>query len=271
MFVANRAPTLRLPALAGVLAVRDKGELPLVNLEKRFGVFWSPKSACTSTVIWFIHTMGRAAEARRFNEWPHEWRMHVYSHEPKFLTAIAAFDATWPTLRVIRDPYQRATSIYRHVLQYRLEAERIAAFLKRDIRAGGFSFVEFLEFLAASKLDALNPHVRVQRKPLESEARVTHVVNVSRRDLFGALESFERELGLRPTGIRDNAWLKDVEGPRRTRAVDFDGDLSNVRHPPAFARDGAEWPRHKAFLTPQTRALIEKIYAIDFAAYGAYL
>ena len=251
--------------------VNGPEELPLYNLDNKFAVFWSHKSACTSTVIWFTGTLGRLEEAHRFHVWPHQWRMQVYQNEPKWYQAALSFDASWRVLRVIRDPFSRAISIYRHVLFHGLDAQRLSAFLGRETRSSGFSFVEFLRFLAASKIDELNAHVRPQRKSIEPHLRIDRVINVSRQDLFTELNGFERDLGLPETDFAQLHWLHEVEQPRKVNRIDFDGDVASVRLTPIFAKNGSDWPGNDAFLTDETRQLIRQIYAADFAAYGPYL
>lgn len=251
--------------------VNTPEELPLFNRDRKFAVLWSHKSACTATVIWFIGTLGRIEEARRFDAWPHNWRMAVFQNELQWYQAALSFDASWRVLRVIRDPFSRAISIYRLLLRHGREAPRLSAFLGRDTRRSGFSFMELLRFLAVSKLDELDAHVRPQRKSIERRLRIDRVINVSRQDLFTELNAFERSLGLPATEFDRLEWLREVETPRKVNRVDFDGDVSSVCLTPIFAEDGSDWPGNAAFLTATTRALVKQIYAVDFAAYAPYL
>src|SRR6187551_2410882 len=51
---------------------------PLIHTRKRMIVVFSPKSACTSAVIWFFHQLGHAKAARDYASWPHRYRSEVY-------------------------------------------------------------------------------------------------------------------------------------------------------------------------------------------------
>ena len=141
--------------LPKILALGERdADVPLLNIEKRFGVFWSPKSACSTVMIWYYHTIGRLEEARAFDRWPHKWRIKVLYKTPEWMEARRVFgelDGDWTILRVIRDPYARAISIFREVLQYGLERERLREFLGRDPESG-YTFLEFLDFVAGAEM-----------------------------------------------------------------------------------------------------------------------
>jgi hypothetical protein len=135
----------------------------------------------------------------------------------------------------------------------------------------GYSFLEFLSFLESSKLHTLNPHVWVQRNVVEDRIRPDRVINVSKNDLFSQLNAFEAETGMPLTDFQSLEWLKEVERPRQVNRVDFEGDVSSVKLSRVFAEDRRDWPANNAFLNDQTRRLIEKIYAVDFSSYQAFL
>jgi hypothetical protein len=242
------------------------GEPPLLNDRWRFAVLWSAKSACTATLIWFINTLGRTAEARAYDRWPHNWRREVLQRSQGAVT----LDDSWTVVRVIRDPYARAISSYRHILQHGDDADRIQEFLGRNLRPG-YSFSEFLAFLENSNLATLNSHVWGQRHYLEDEIRPRRVINVSKVDLFADLNEFEVSVGMPVTDFEDLVWLKEVETPRRVKLVEFEGDISDLRLTKTFAEDGRDWPGNDAFLNDGTRRQIKTIYAADFAAYRDYL
>jgi hypothetical protein len=246
-------------------------QLPLLNPRWKFAVLWSRKSACTATLIWFINTLGRSAEARASGLRPHNWRVQVHQRSQEWRDSMQAFRrGGWKVLRVIRDPYARAISIYRHVLRDRLEADRIASFLGRDLRQG-YSFTEFLSFLDSRDLQSLNPHVWTQKTALEEEVHPDRVVNISKADLFAELNTFERYLGIPVTDFETLTWLKEFETPRQVTRIAFDGDVSGVPLTRIFAEDQREWPANEAFLNDETRRMIEKIYEVDFLAYRDFL
>lgn len=244
-------------------------DMPLVNARQKLALYWSPKSACTATVIWFINTLGRAAEARAYSRWPHDWRLGVFYRSPDWSRDLRAYaaDGSWPTLRVIRDPYSRAISIFRQALQFGLESRNLANFLRRDV-SEGYSFVEFLNFLAASNLRTIDPHMRVQRRIAEGQMRrPMTIINVSRSDLFAELNRFEAGHGLAITDFSSLPWLHEVEPKRRVNRIALTEDVSTKRFDRLSAKDGSDWPANANFLTFVTRMQIERVYAEDFAAY----
>src|SRR6185437_13167032 len=47
---------------------------PLINPDARLVVLFSPKSACTTVVMWFLHHLGHGQKARDYATWPHHYR-----------------------------------------------------------------------------------------------------------------------------------------------------------------------------------------------------
>src|SRR5439155_20288125 len=86
---------------------------PLVDAEKRVIVLWSPKSACTTTYVWFSHLCGFVDEVEKHDAFPHRHRIDVYMGSERYWSAIENDTRDFHVVRVIRDPYARAVSIFR--------------------------------------------------------------------------------------------------------------------------------------------------------------
>src|SRR5205085_4802857 len=114
---------------------------PLVDRERKLIVLWSPKSACTTTYVWFSALCGFLDEVLRHPS-PHDHRMDVFRSSRRYLDSIASDTSDFRVVRIIRDPYARAVSIFREAL--------VGWFADRDAPLAGLNFdagVSFQRFL----------------------------------------------------------------------------------------------------------------------------
>jgi hypothetical protein len=248
------------------------GPKPLIDPAGRFVVYWSPKSACTTTLIWFLHAVGLEDAARAHGEWPHRFRFEVYYKTDAYERAAQAGFAGMRRIRVIRDPFDRAVSSFRHAIGTGYADPKISAFLGRRLRKDGkFSFREFLDFLESEKIDKANTHHRQQLQPIERDFPPTDVINITRQDLFTELNRIEREMGLPATDFPALAWLHATESPRRP----FVASPGQEPYEMAMSRRsglGEEpWPPTAELLTDEARRRLAVIYRADLEAYSAYL
>lgn len=254
---ANRNPMLRQPRV-------------LLDPDKRMMVVWSPKSACTTVFVWFANVIGKVHELKG-HKWPHEYRREVYYKSDLHLRGLEHPLRDYRMVRIIRDPYSRAASIYRHALKTRLDEEGLKAASPPLDRRTGFSFLQFLDYVESLKLDSANVHIRPQFHPVEAELRPEFVINISRQDLFAELHGVEEAFGLPRTDFRSLEWLHR-EADRKAKPGAFDGEEADaVPFDTSAARGLKPWPTYEQLLTPRARARIEKLYARDFEAYAAHL
>jgi len=245
------------------------GPPPLIHPGARAIVVFSPKSACTSVVIWFLHQIGHAQRAREHHHWPHRYRIDLYYASEHYRDACRLDLTDFRVVRVMRDSFDRAASSFRHLLRSRLPDETLAELLGRsDAAETGVSFCEFLDMLERIDLTTCDEHHRIQRHPIEDLLPVTHLINVSTEDLFVRLNQVEADLGLPITDFDELEWIHSLDR-RRNR---FDGKLNtadayNVRLTRTNARRGP-WPPYRALLTAPARERIARLYAVDIAAYG---
>jgi Sulfotransferase family len=235
---------------------------PLIHPGSEMMVVFSQKSACTNVVIWFLHHLGHMKVARDFHQWPHAYRCEVYYQSDLYRNAYDLDLTKFKLIRIVRDPYERAVSSFRHVLRF----DEIAGPLRyRSMVERGLSFAAFLDFLEKTNLSNCDPHFCIQRHPIEDKLPVQHLINVSKEDLFKRLNEVEVDLGLPQTNL---SWCDDIRWHNRPeqRHLPDDSDFYTRR----FTRDEAQngpWPSCDAFLSPEARERIGRLYATDIRAY----
>jgi len=237
----------------------------LIHPEHKFLLLFSPKSACSSTVIWFLHTMGLAGEAQAYSDWPHDYRVHqlMRSEAQRATREIPPEQLT--VLRVVRDPLERAVSSFRHALGFHYARDAILARIGRDTRHEGLSFQQFIDFLSLEDLDQCDPHHRRQCHAVERLRAPDVLINASRQDLFAGLNDFERRMGMPVTDFAALRWLHDVQSTRVPQRVDDGQPADQVVLTREHAKLGP-WPHH--LLTPLARERLTELYADDIARYA---
>ncbi|MEA2986406.1 MAG: hypothetical protein QOD94_2660 [Alphaproteobacteria bacterium] len=242
---------------------------PLIYPRKRMIVVFSPKSACTSVVIWFFHQLGHTAAARDYSSWPHRYRTEVYYKSTLYRHAYERDLSKFSLVRIVRDPFERAVSSFRHVQKGGLADKEITRALGRnDMSTAGLSFSEFLDFLERCDLNTCDPHFRVQRHPLEDRLPTRHLINASTEDLFSRLNEVEADFNLPITEFGKLEWLQKINSKHRhVEAPAAPADAYNHRFNREAARNGS-WPPYSAFLTADARERLARLYARDIEAYG---
>ncbi len=241
---------------------------PLIHPAARMLVIFSPKSACTNVLIWFFHHLGHARVARQFHNWPHEYRERVYYYSQLYRKAYDLDFSTFKVIRVVRDPYERAASSFRHVLRIPFADRDIARRIgHRDMAGQGLSFSRFLDFLEKSDLASCDRHYGLQRHPVEDKLPVHYLINVSKDDLSKRLNDVEADLGLKHTDLPSMPWVKRLHRHNRPAAtLESASDLYTQPLTREQATAGP-WPNSNALLTPEARARIARLYAADIKAY----
>jgi hypothetical protein len=242
---------------------------PLIYPRKRMIVVFSPKSACTNVVIWFFHQLGHSAAARDYSSWPHRYRTEVYYKSTLYRRAYERDLSKFSLVRVVRDPFERAVSSFRHVQKGGLADKEIGRALGRtDMSTAGLSFSEFLDFLERCDLNTCDPHFRVQRHPIEDRLPTRHLINASAEDLFSRLNEVEADFNLPITDFSTLEWLQKINRKHRhMEAPAAPADAYNHRFDREAARNGS-WPPYGAFLVPVARERPARLYARDIEAYG---
>jgi len=243
---------------------------PLIHPGKRMIVVFSPKSACTSAVIWFFHQLGHGKAARDYASWPHRYRTEIYYKSRLYRNAFARDLSKFQLVRIIRDPFERAVSSFRHVQKGGLADKAMGKILgRRDMATAGLSFSEFLDFLERCNLNTCDPHFRVQRHPIEDRLPTSHLINASTENLFSRLNEVEADFDLPITDFEKLEWLRKLNpGHSHVEATLVPvEDVYTHRFTREDARSGS-WPGYAAFLTPVARERLARLYVTDIKAYG---
>jgi hypothetical protein len=258
-------PPPRLGKLSHLLEINPR---PLINPAARMVVIFSPKAACSNIAIWFFHHLGHGEQARAHDAWPHRYRKQIYYGTELYRDASAGDLSGYKVVRVIRDPYDRAASAFRHAIRTRLAERDIAQVLDDDtIARDGLSFADFLTFLERSDLTSCNPHFRIQRHPIEDVLPPDTVINISKENLMARLADVAHELGLPPAKPQMQDWMDELRG-HNSPAGEFphDPDLFTRQLTRLQAANGP-WPSSAVLLTDDARRRLQKLYAVDIRSY----
>ena len=247
---------------------------PLIDPSNKLVLLWAPKCACTATTIWFYGVAGLRDEAYAYDHWPHRYRLKVYNHSDMWRQGSTDDLSGYRIVRIIRDPYQRAVSSFRHSLATGYYHNRVQARLGRPVdRDSGFSFVEYLDCIGQRELTASfsNPHHAEQFHPIERLHRPSDVINISKQDLFSELNRIEDDMHLPRTDFAEVSWFHSTEtGARKRNTLAFGRDAADERFLLENAIKGP-WPKTEELLTDRSRAKIRDLYATDFEAYAPFL
>lgn len=247
---------------------------PLLNIDKNLAVLWAPKSACTSVYLWFSFVSGFMTDVRDYGKFPHRHRIEQYLPSDLYRRSASLMDInTSKVVKIIRDPYVRAASIYRHALKTRLVDELDGDGRSPDpLSVSGLSFQTFLDILGSHSPNKLNVHLRPQYHALERRRRPDHVINISSHDLFAELNKVAHELGLAATSEQDLAWVHTLEDRRRAKHSKLGGhNLDEALFTQTEARRSEHFPSYGQLLTETAREKIRRIFAVDFENYAEAL
>jgi len=246
---------------------------PLINCDRKIVVIWSPKSACTTAYVWFSQVSGFAEDVRKHHAWPHRHRTEVFNHSELYRRGLRSDLSDCRIVRIIRDPYSRAVSIYRHALRTKFAEEDMESFSGGRLDADkGYSFQQFLDLLEYLDMSSCDMHYRPQFHPFEKVRRPDKFINISTQDMFAELNAFEASAALPQTDFKSLDWLHQLEGRRKANAAEIEGDkLDEVSVSRRDVKVLNRFPSYDQLLTPEARARIEKIYRTDFEAYGEIL
>jgi hypothetical protein len=241
-----------------------------VDAIARLIVVWSPKTACTATYIWFSSVCGFLEDVRRFPN-PHHHRMKVYRRSQRYRDSLAADASKFHVVRIIRDPYDRAASIFREAFSSPIDfAARDAAAANLDF-ALGVSFRQFLTMTARLDMRAADTHYRPQWHPFENVRKPDTIINISRANLFAELNALAARLCLSHTDFASLDWLHAVERSRQRVPHECEAEMFDAPIRRASEPGKTPFPEYRQLLTAEARRQIETIYRPDFQAYQNYL
>lgn len=89
----------------------------LYDAKNRILMDWSPKAACTKSVVMFYAHMGLLQGRDWFQSWPHAFRGE-YRYKCGFAQVGMLMDPSWKRFKVVRNPYERIVSVYLHMMRH---------------------------------------------------------------------------------------------------------------------------------------------------------
>ena len=242
---------------------------PLLFPPLGIGLIWSAKSACTSSVLWYFAVAGLLKEALLYDPWPHKYRQKVLPDSPRYRAWLMNADPrklAW--VRVIRDPYKRAVSSFRHVLRNaNNEGSLLRQELGLDAGQEDLSFDSFLSKLEAVDITACDIHLRQQHHPLERSIRPTRIINADKEPLLNALLDFATPT--QDVRLHLDAEISRISSFHHAHRTLYDGDVAKTPFKMPFISQ--DWPEYRNFLNASTCRKIERLYRADFAAYSDFL
>ncbi len=244
---------------------------PLIDHKNKLLIYWSPKSACTSVYVWFSAFAGFLDEV--FRGGPHRHRTLVFNKSSFYAKGLETDPSELFALKVLRDPYARAVSIYRHALTTGFaDDDLLNAYGGKVTKEQGFSFQAFLDLVEQVGFTKSNPHYRPQTMRRDLIRKADCVINISKQDLFSALNAAVEAQGMQPVDMRQIDWLHSFEAKRMARTKKVEGiDLDFKPFNRNAARGDMPFPSYEQLLTPHAKDRIRQIYRIDFETYEAYL
>ncbi len=235
---------------------------------------FSAKSACTTTVLWYLAVEGHRDAAARLSIGPWRYPNARLLWSPRFVRRlpIGRDLSGWSLLRVMRNPQRRLVSSLRHAVRTGYADGELSARFGRDIRAAeGLSLEMFLDLLHHTDLERCDVHHRLQRNPVDSLG-FGHIttIDVDAQDLEQALRRFSRRMAL--PEVRFDTLPRFAEFVRvhhappddASQVADLD-DAELLRHP--FTRHEAQrhWPGRRLDALPEVQAAARRLYAPDWA------
>ena len=247
---------------------------PFLLTPQNLLIYWSPRSACTKILVWYLAQTSLLHAANFYSNWPHDFRMGVLDPSrqlqiwrerlnPKAVKAV----------RFVRHPDHRAVSGFRHLLAtgrrgFTPHHLALSMRLRRRVNAQrGITFQEFLDYCRASMGWRFDFHYRIQAHPLEAQIPPTQTVRLEEADLNAALDQLAFRHKLRVTDIQADETYAQIDSRHRAkpdRAASV-APVDDVVFSTADALDA--WPATERSLTPPARAKIRTIFAEDFRRY----
>jgi hypothetical protein len=245
----------------------------LINRDKKLAMLWSPKSACSFSIKWFLYQMNQLDAALYYNRWIHNYRIEVYYESQRYKEDIIHFRENieeYLVLKVVRNPVDRAVSSFFGIPKrycfndfFPLEHKLIEKSIRRKLRSPNgetLSFREFVDYLATRDLSKVDMHWGEQMHPLEKSGAVVPRI-IKLENVVNNLKEIEKEYKLDRTDF-DKIRGSKHHAKKDINIEEFWGD-SRIKYD-----HNKKYPGYKNFYDESIRDKIYKIYKSDFDAYG---
>jgi len=227
----------------------------LIDRDRKVIMDWSPKTGCTIAVKMFFRNMGLLEKALEFDDWIHEYRMHVYQLEyPIYKEDLE--NPEFYKFKVVRNPYSRAVSSYIHTMRWPEMHAPIQNVMKR--RNANISFNQFLDFLSRIDLDSCDPHYRLQKKEFEGKIK----------NCFQEIVKLENlEEGIKRVNKAGNFGF-DLTGLSSSHHIDKNENLKGEFMNKRWRSIKSSIPSYKHFYNTETLDKVGKLYKEDLEEYN---
>jgi len=253
---------------------------PLVNEEKKFLVFWTPRCGCTTICHWFFRTIGR--EDALMNTPPsdvgakvHWYRDREFFHGRTVISKVMFRylymlprlrrlykDPSYYKFTVIRNPYARIVSSYLGMASNTNPAAGLGIFARAGDKV---SFLEFLHILEENRSIRMNPHFRPQTDNdcWQSGVHLDSVIKLE--ELSDGIADINSRFGL-------SVPIERLYTTKRGAPQVLESNFSEMSYyelaSSCRANDGKiAYPGYEHFFTGATRELVSRIYARDIAEF----
>ena len=230
---------------------------PVVFKNEDIVLLHSGRAGSTFAIRWYLDQNDLTSE----HGWTHDHRVkEIYpsSWHVERCEAVAS-GVPFKMARFCRNPYSRAVSSYLHSLLHEWIHRRIVEWVGRD---SGYSFLEFLNFIADAGVQCVDSHFATQVAHLEFMYRLDAFHRIE--DGIDGLHAFEAELGVSPTSLDRYRWMVR-SGHHLPYDVADDAAADRVF---AIGPRAPIYPSPDAFYDERTVELVKRLYAADFESYG---
>lgn len=250
---------------------------PLVDRDFPIAVCWAHKSANTTMLKWFLFQTGLLEQAER--EYPNQMHLFWYAHtsaQPDFADRVfraLAGPVRKLTVKVIRDPAQRAVSSFLHFVRdpkrgFRDTWNQFLDWKRSTDRdaAPTATFVDFLHFIrdTAAAGTLRDPHLQPQWNAAQDPCVMQHI---PLEELGPRLHALEQLCGLRESPLDALSQSPHHSPPAGQRPWPADAAGMPLDHT-VLRRLGG--PPAGVLLDARTLPLISEAFAEDYAAYDRF-
>ena len=244
--------------------IRNHMHKPILHKKLPFGILWTAKSGCTFLWAWFFFQLNRT----QYKRIPiHQIRRCHYDTKA-FQNAVAT-DKKW--YKVVRNPFDRATSSYIHACRHKYDDAGISKFLgepPENIDKKGFTFRQYITYLRDCK--DTNIHGHPQNSPLDLILQPT-IIDLRQMNDF--LRKLEQQYNLKPANF-DELHKITKSTTIRVNFNFFTGDtkfrtnspsLPSVRSSPVDRKE--HFPLTTEFYDDSIEAMVLSLFEQDFQRY----
>lgn len=167
-----------------------------------FVLLWSQKAACTTVTKWFFAQIGVLKRALNHHRWVHNFESDVFKAREGYLEDCAhAINNGVEVLKFVRNPYTRIYSGYLETCSPRVFEDRehwssqtrneiLGHLVGLDVSLEyGYSFSQFVDWLATKSRQELDPHLAPQFEKFERRLRPKIIRLEDSANVFHDLEA----------------------------------------------------------------------------------